>query len=183
MDNIVAKNSTKWYIIHTYSGSEDRIASLILEVAAKKGLDHMFEDIIVPTEEVSEIKNGERVNVTKKYLPGYVLVKMYLNDDSWHIIKNIPRVSGFLGVKGKPIPVSDSEVERIVAQINETVQNPRHEVVFDIGDLVKITDGPFASFSGTIEEIEEDKQKLKVSVMVFGRPTPITLDYSQVERI
>ncbi len=177
------QNEAKWYIVHAYSGSETRVAQLIKEQSEKKELDAYFEDIIVPTEEVLEIKNGEKVNVDKKYLPGYVLVKMVMNDETWHLVRNIPRVSGFLGTKGKPTPVSDAEVKRILDQVKESMENPRSDLVFEVGDHVRVNDGPFASFSGFVEEVEEDKQRLKVSVMVFGRPTPITLEYVQVEKI
>jgi transcriptional antiterminator NusG len=173
----------RWYIVHVYSGSENRVAQLIKEQSAKKGLENNFEEIIVPTEEVIEIKNGSKINVDKKYLPGYVLVKMTMNDDSWHLVKSIPRVSGFLGVKGKPSPVSDNEVKRILEQVRESAENPRNNISFEVGDNVKVNDGPFASFTGYVEEIEEDKQRLKVSVMIFGRPTPIALEYVQVEKI
>lgn len=177
------QKKARWYIVHAYSGSESRVAQLIREQSVKKGLEDNFEEIIVPTEEVVEIKNGAKINVDKKYLPGYILVKMVMNDESWHLVRNIPRVSGFLGIKGKPTPVSEEEVKRILEQVKESVANPRSELAFEVGDQVRVTDGPFASFSGFVEEIEEDKQRLKVSVMVFGRSTPITLEYIQVEKL
>lgn len=177
------QQKAKWYIVHTYSGSENRVAQLIREQSEKKGLAEKFEDIIVPTEETVEIKNGERVQVDKKYLPGYVLVKMVLSDETWHLVRGVPRVSGFLGVKGKPVPVSESEVARILEQVKESVDNPKSSIFFEIGDQVRVSEGPFASFSGFVEEIDEEKQRIKVSVMVFGRPTPITLDYVQVEKM
>lgn len=173
----------RWYIVHAYAGSEARVAQLIREQSVKKDLEESFEEIVVPVEEVVEIKNGAKVNVDKKYLPGYVLVKMIMNDETWHLVRGIPRVSGFLGVKGKPSPVSEVEVKRILDQVKESVRNPRSDLTFDVGDQVRVSDGPFASFSGFVEEVEEDKQRLKVSVMVFGRPTPITLEYVQVEKI
>ena len=177
------EQKAKWYIVHVYSGSENRVSQLIREHAAKRGLEDKFEDILVPTEEVVEIKGGEKVNVNKKYFPGYVLVKMVLSDETWHVVRNIPRVSGFLGVKGKPTPVTEAEVTRIMDRVKESVETPRNTVTFDVGDQVRVCDGPFASFSGYVEEVEEDKQRLKVSVMIFGRPTPITLEYVQVERM
>jgi transcriptional antiterminator NusG len=173
----------RWYIVQVYSGSENRVAQLIREQSARKGLENCFEEIIVPTEEVVEIKNGAKVNVDRKYLPGYVFVKMIMNDESWHLVRSIPRVSAFLGVKGKPSPVTDSEVKRILEQVKESAENPRSDLIFEVGDNVKVNDGPFASFTGYVEEVEEDKQRLKVSVMVFGRPTPIALEYVQVEKI
>lgn len=177
------EQKARWYIIHVYSGSENRVAQLIKEQSVKKGLEDRFEEILIPTEEVVEIKNGNKVNVDKKYFPGYVLVKMVLDDEAWHLVRGIPRVSGFLGTKGKPSPVTESEVRRILKQVEEAVASPRNAITYDIGDQVRVTDGPFISFSGFVEEIEEEKQKLKVSVMVFGRATPITLEYSQVEKM
>jgi transcriptional antiterminator NusG len=173
----------KWYIVHTYSGSENRIVQLIREQATRKGCEDSFEELIVPTEEVVEVKNGEVTSSNKKYLPGYVLARMRLTDQTLNIVKNIPRVSGFLGNKGRPIPVSEAEIDRILKQIQESAEAPRNIVTFNVGDQIKVVDGPFASFNGFVEEIEEEKQKLKISVMVFGRPTPISLDYSQVERV
>ncbi|MDR0552714.1 MAG: transcription termination/antitermination protein NusG [Holosporales bacterium] len=172
----------KWYIVHTYSGSENRVVQLIKEHAARKDCEDAFEELIVPTEEIVELKNGEMVSSNRKYLPGYVLAKMRLTDQTLNIVKNVPRVSGFLGDKGRPIPVSEIEVERILKQIQESAEAPRNVVTFNVGDQIKVIDGPFASFNGFVEEIEEDKQKLKISVMVFGRPTPISLDYLQVEK-
>jgi transcriptional antiterminator NusG len=179
----MCQKNPRWYVIHTYSGSENRVAQLIKEQAVKQGLEDCFEEIVIPTEEVLEIKNGEKINSSKKYLPGYILIKMVMNDETWHLTKNIPRVSGFLGIKGQPSPVSEAEVKRILKQAMESVDNPREDMVLEIGDQVKVNDGPFASFSGFVEEIEEDKKRIKVSVMVFGRPTPITLEYVQVEKI
>jgi transcriptional antiterminator NusG len=172
----------KWYIINVYSGSEDKVARSIVELAEKKGVSDKFEEILVPKEEVFEIKGGERVSVDRKYFPGYVFVKMSLSNDTWHLVRSIPRVSGVLGGGGKPSPVPEAEIERILAKAKESGGAPRTDVVFCVGDQVRVSDGPFASFCGFIEGIEEDKQRLKVSVMVFGRPTPIALDYDQVEK-
>lgn len=177
------RSKARLYIVQTYVGAENKVAQQIRENAPKKGFQDFFEEILVPTEEVIEVKNGSRVSVDKRYLPGYVLVKMFMTDEVWHFVSNLQRVSGFLGTKGKPTPVSEAEVKRILQQAKESVEHPRSELVFEIGDQVRVTDGPFASFSGFVEEIEEDKQKLKVSVMVFGRPTPITLGYVQVEKL
>ena len=173
----------RWYIVHVYSGSENRVAQLIRENADKKGMAAEFEEILVPTEEVIEIKAGERVNVDKKYFPGYVLVKMVLTDETWHLVRTVPRVSGFLGTKGKPSPVSEAEVKRIIDQVKASAETPRSSVSYEIGDQVRIVDGPFASFTGFVEEIEDDKQKLKVSVMIFGRATPVALEYTQIEKV
>ena len=180
----MAGQKARWYIVHVYSGSENRVAQLIRENAEKKGMSDFFEDILVPTEEVVEMKGGERVNVDKKYFPGYVLVKMILNDESWHLVRTVPRVSGFLGAKGKPFPISETEVKRIMDQLKTSAETPRRSAVsYEVGDQVRIIDGAFASFSGFVEEIEDDKQKLKVSVMIFGRATPVALDYAQVEKV
>lgn len=179
----IMQSKARWYIVHAYSGSESRVAKVIQENAEKKGLSAYFEEILVPTEEVTEIKNGQKVNVDKKYLPGYVLIKMVMTDDTWYLVRNVPRVAGFLGANGKPTPISETEVKRIVDQLKASAETPRVAVDFEIGDQVKITDGAFASFSGFIEEIEDDKQKLKVSVMIFGRATPVELEYTQVEKV
>ncbi len=173
----------RWYIVHVYSGSENRVAQVIREQSAKKGLEDKFEEILIPTEEVVEIKGGSKVSVNKKYFPGYVLVKMVLEDEAWHLVRSIPRVSGFLGTKGKPCPVSEVEVKRIMDQVKASAESPRSSVSYEVGDQIRVTDGPFASFSGFVEEIEDDKQRLKVSVMIFGRATPITLESSQVEKM
>lgn len=179
----MAIQKPRWYIIHVYSGSENRVAQLIKEKAEKKGFSKEIEEVLVPSEEVVEIKGGEKVNVDQKYFPGYVLVKMVMTDETWHLVRTVPRVSGFLGVKGKPTPVTESEVKRILDQVKESAESPRTTTHYEIGDNIRIIDGPFASFSGFVEEIEDDKQKLKVSVMIFGRATPIALDYAQVERV
>jgi transcriptional antiterminator NusG len=173
----------KWYIIHAYAGSENKVVQTLKEQAEKKNLADCFEEIVVPTEEVLQYKNGTKISVDKKYLPGYILLKMKLTDDAWTLVRTIPRVSGFLGVKGKPTVVSEAEVKRIMEQIRESAANPKTSICFEVGDNVKVCEGPFASFSGLVEETEPEKQKLKVSVMVLGRATPLSLDYSQVEKI
>ncbi|GHT88721.1 transcription termination/antitermination protein NusG [Alphaproteobacteria bacterium] len=173
----------RWYVVHVYSGSEDRVAKLIREKAESKGLDDKLFEIVIPAEEVVEIKSGERVNVDKKCFPGYVLIKMDLTDDLWHLIRSVPRVSGILGAKNKPTPISEQDVEKIMKQVRDSKDKPKSTFVFEVGDQVKVIDGPFSSFSGYVEEIEEDKQKLKVSIVIFGRATPVALDYVQVERV
>jgi transcriptional antiterminator NusG len=181
--SVVVAHDTKWYVINVYSGSERRVVQLIREQAVKNGVEEKFEELLVPTEEVIEVKSGEKVKVDKKYFPGYVLVKVKLDDDVLRVIRSIPKVSGFLGSKGKPSPISQSEVDRILKQVKDAMESPRNTVSYEIGDQVKVLDGPFASFAGFVEEIEDDKQRLKVSVMIFGRATPIALDYAQIVKV
>ncbi|MAF68721.1 MAG: transcription termination/antitermination protein NusG [Micavibrio sp.] len=172
----------RWYVIHVYSGFENKIADQIREKAEKKGLEGHIGDIMVPTEEVVEMRRGQKVQAERKFYPGYVLAKLDMTDDVWHLVKDLPKVTGFLGANNKPSPISQKEAERIIQQVQEGVDRPRPSVMFDVGEDVKVTDGPFASFSGVVEEIDEDKQKLKVSVSIFGRATPVELDYTQVEK-
>lgn len=173
----------RWYVLHVYSGFENKVKESIEEKAAKQGLDDAIEEILVPMEEVVEVKRGQRVNAERKFFPGYVLAKLDMNDNVWHLIKNTPKVSGFLGSGGnKPVPISEAEAQRIITQVQEGVDRPRPSVVYDIGEEVKVTDGPFASFNGIVEEVDEEKAKLKVSVSIFGRSTPVELEYGQVEK-
>ena len=175
--------SAKWYVLHVYSGFESKVAEAIKEKAQKQGLAENVEEILVPTEEVVEVKRGQRVNAERKFFPGYVLAKLDMNDDVWHLIKDTPKVSGFLGAGGnKPVPISEKEAQRILQQVQEGIERPRPSVIYDIGEEVKVVDGPFASFNGTVEEIDEEKAKLKVTVSIFGRATPVELEYSQVEK-
>ena len=173
----------RWYVLHVYSGFENKVAEAILEKARKKGLEEKVEEIMVPTEEVVEVKRGQRVNAERKYFPGYVLAKLQLDDDVWHLIKDTPKVTGFLGAGNKPSPISEKEAAGLMKQIQEGIERPRPSVVYDIGEEVKVVDGPFASFNGMVEEVDEEKGKLKVSVSIFGRATPVELEYSQVEKI
>ncbi|MBQ8651175.1 MAG: transcription termination/antitermination protein NusG [Alphaproteobacteria bacterium] len=177
------EQKARWYIIQVYSGSENRVEQLLKESAEKKGMSHLFEEVLIPTEEVIEFKNGSKVTSNKKYFPGYILIKMVMNNETWHLVRSIPRVSTLLGSKGRPSPVSEAEVKRIMAQVQESAVVPRSSITYEVGDQVRITDGPFASFTGVVEEIEDDKQKLKVSVVIFGRATPVGLEYAQVEKI
>lgn len=176
--------AAKWYVLHVYSGFENKVAEAIKDKARKQGLEEFVEEIMVPKEEVVEVKRGQRVNSERNFFPGYVLAKLDLNDQVWHLIKDTPKVSGFLGSGGnKPVPISEREAQRILQQVQEGVDRPRPSVVYDIGEEVKVTDGPFASFNGVVEEVDEEKSKLKVSVSIFGRATPVELEYSQVEKI
>lgn len=176
--------AAKWYVLHVYSGFETKVAEAIKEKAAKQGLAEQVVEILVPTEEVVEVKRGQRVNAERKFFPGYVLAKLDLDDNVWHLIKDTPKVSGFLGAGGnKPVPITEAEANRLIQQVQEGIDRPRPSVVYDIGEEIKVTDGPFASFAGIVEEIDEDKQKLKVSVSIFGRATPVELEYAQVEKV
>lgn len=177
-------SAAKWYVLHVYSGFEAKVADAIKEKARKQGLEQCVEEIMVPTEEVVEVRRGQRVNAERKFFPGYVLAKLDLNDNVWHLIKDTPKVSGFLGAGGnKPVPITEREAQRLIQQVQEGIDRPRPSVVYDVGEEVKVTEGPFASFNGIVEEIDEEKQKLKVSVSIFGRSTPVELEYAQVEKI
>ncbi|MEE2667829.1 MAG: transcription termination/antitermination protein NusG [Pseudomonadota bacterium] len=177
--------SKSWYIVHAYSNFEKKVAESIKERAMAADLESSFEEIIVPTEEVIEIKRGRKINSEKRFFPGYVLVYMNLTDETFHLVKNTPKVTGFLGSDhgSKPHPVSQEEIDRIINRIREGSESPRPSVVFEIGEQVRVSDGPFASFNGSVEEIDEEKTKLKVEVLIFGRPTPVELQYSQVEKL
>ncbi len=177
--------SKSWYIVHAYSNFEKKVAESIKERATAADLESSFEEIIVPTEEVIEIKRGRKINSEKRFFPGYVLVYMDLTDETFHLVKNTPKVTGFLGSDHgtKPHPVSQEEIDRIINRIQEGAESPRPSVVFEIGEQVRVSDGPFASFNGSVEEIDEEKTKLKVAVSIFGRPTPVELQYSQVEKL
>jgi transcriptional antiterminator NusG len=173
----------RWYVVNVHSGCEKKVAQSIREqVLLKKWEDRIF-DILIPTEEVVEVKKGAKVSSERKFFPGYILIKMVMSDEAWHLIKNNPNVSGFLGSRNKPYPVSDKEVERILAQMQEGVKRPREVINFEIGEQVRVCDGPFASFVGLIEDVDVEKARVKVSVSIFGRATPVELEYSQVEKV
>ena len=173
----------RWYVLHVYSGFENKVAEAIEEKARKLKLEDRVGEIMVPTEEVVEVKRGQRVNAERKFFPGYVLAKLDLSDQVWHMVKDTPKVTGFLGASNKPSPISQREAESLMKQIQEGIESPRPSVTFDIGEEVKVAAGPFASVNGLVEEIDEEKGKLKVSVSIFGRATPVELEYSQVEKM
>ena len=174
----------KWYIVHAYSNFEKKVAESIREQAKSQGLEDTFSDILVPTEDVVEVRRGRKVNSERKFFPGYVLVKMEMTDDAYHLVKNTPKVTGFLGAAGgtTPLPVSEREVQNIIGQVEEGVERPKPTIRFDIGETVKVIDGPFASFDGQVESVDEDAARLRVAVSIFGRPTPVDLEYNQVEK-
>ena len=172
----------RWYVLHVYSGYEKKVADSIVEQANKLGISEHIEEVSVPTQRIVEVKRGVRINSERKIFPGYILIKMNLNEDTWHIIKNTPKLSGFLGTKGKPAPISNDEARRISQQVTDGVEKSIPAVMYDIGEQVKVIDGPFASFNGEIEQIDEEKARLRVAVSIFGRSTPVDLEYSQVEK-
>lgn len=173
----------RWYIIHAYSGFEKKVAESVKERAITHGLDALVEEVIVPTEEVVEVKNGKKVTSERKFFPGYVLAKMVMTDDTYHLVKDTPKVTGFLGPQGRPSPITEAEAARILHQVVEGVERPRPTISFEIGEEVKVTEGPFSSFNGTVDEIDEERARIKVSVSIFGRATPVELEYGQVTKI
>jgi transcriptional antiterminator NusG len=172
----------KWYIVHAYSNFEQKVADNIREQAHSQGLDDSFSEILVPKEEVVEIRRGRKVNAERKFFPGYVLVKMDLSDVAYHLVKNTPKVTGFLGSGSKPMPVSEKEVARIIGAIEEGVERPKPTIQYEIGENVRVTDGPFQSFNGVVEQVDEERARLRVTVSIFGRATPVELEYNQVEK-
>ena len=172
-----------WYIVQTFSGFEQKVAETLKEIIKVKELEDKISDVLVPEHEITEVKRGKRVQRKKKYFPSYILVKMEMNKELYHMIKNIQKVTGFLGTAGLPTPVSEKEIDKIMGSINEGTLVPTTQISFDIGEQVKVCEGPFASFSGLVEEVDEEKSRLKVSVSIFGRPTPVELEYNQVEKV
>tara|TARA_Y100000590_G_C15416020_1_gene899497 strand:- start:139 stop:663 length:525 start_codon:yes stop_codon:yes gene_type:complete len=171
-----------WYIVQTFSGFEQKVSDTIKDIIKTKNLTEKIVEVLVPIHQVTEVKRGKRVQRKKKYFPSYVLVKMEMNKELYHMIKNIQKVTGFLGTTGNPVPVSEKEINKILGNIKEGSLVPEPSLTFDIGEQVKVCEGPFASFSGLVEEVNEEKSRLKVSVSVFGRPVPIDLEYNQVEK-
>ncbi|CCJ07435.1 transcription termination/antitermination protein NusG [Methylocystis sp. SC2] len=175
--------SMRWYIVHAYSNFEKKVAEAIREGAAQRGLADQFEEILVPTEQVMEVRRGRKVSAERKFFPGYVLVKCELSDQVFSLIKNTPKVTGFLGADNKPMPISEEEALRIKGQVADGVERPKPTMMFEVGETVRVADGPFASFNGLVEEIDEARSRLKVAVSIFGRPTPVELEFGQVEKV
>ena len=173
----------RWYIIHAYSGFEKKVAASILEQAETSGLQDEFEEVLVPTEEVVEVRRGKKVNAERKFFPGYVLARMDMTDESYHLVKNTPKVTGFLGAGNTPSPISQAEVDRVLRQVQEGIERPKPSITFEIGEQVRVADGPFTSFNGHVEEVDEERARLKVAVSIFGRATPVELEYVQVEKL
>ena len=183
MSETTTSTRHKWFIVHAYSNFEKKVAESIREQAHAQGLDDAFAEILVPTEDVVEIRRGRKINAERKFFPGYVLVKMDMTDETYHLVKNTPKVTGFLGSGLKPMPVSEREVARIIGAIEEGVERPKPTIQFEIGETVRVTDGPFASFNGSVEQVDEERARLRVTVSIFGRATPVELEYSQVEKV
>jgi transcriptional antiterminator NusG len=173
----------RWYIVHAYSNFENKVAESIREQAKQRHLEHLFEQILVPKEKVTEIRRGRKVEAERKFYPGYVLVKMDLTDEGYHLIKNTPKVTGFLGTDNKPMPISDAEANRLLQQMQEGIDRPKSTVSFEIGEQVRVSDGPFASFNGVVEEVDDARSRVKVAVSIFGRATPVELEFGQVEKM
>ena len=173
----------RWYVIHVYSGFEKKVAQSIEEQAKQSGMDENIEQVLVPVEEVVEMRRGAKVQSERKFFPGYVLVRMELTDESWHLVKNTPKVTDFLGGKGRPIPISDTEAQHIMHQVQEGIERPKPSVTFEVGEQVRVCDGPFNSFNGMVEEVDEERARLKVAVSIFGRATPVELEYAQVAKL
>ena len=174
--------AARWYIVHAYSGFENKVAASIREQAELQDLNDVIEEVLVPTEEVVQMRRGQKVSAERKFFPGYVLVKMDLTDEAYHLIKNTSKVTGFLGTGGRPSPISQAEADRIMHQVQEGIERPRPSVTFEIGEQVRVCDGPFTSFNGYVEEVDEERARLKVAVSIFGRATPVELEYGQVEK-
>ena len=179
----VAKSTKRWYVVHAYSGMEKSVKKALMERVARSGMENQFGEILVPTEEVVEVKNGQKAVTERRFFPGYVLVEMDMTDESWHLVKNTAKVTGFVGGKAnRPTPISQKEVEKIMAQMQEGVEKPRPKTLFEVGEMVRVKEGPFTDFNGNVEEVNYEKSRLRVSVTIFGRATPVELEFGQVEK-
>ena len=175
--------AARWYVVHVYSGFESKVATSIREQAAQTGLDDVIEEVLVPMEEVVQMRRGAKVNAERKFFPGYVLARMEMTDEAWHLVKDTPKVTGFLGSGNKPSPISNTEAQRILHQVQEGVERPKPSVTFEVGEQVRVADGPFTSFNAMVEDVDEERARLKVAVSIFGRAPPVELEYGQVEKL
>lgn len=173
----------RWYVVNVHSGCEKKVAQTIQEQAVLKKMEDRILEVMIPTEEIVEIKKGAKVNSERKFFPGYILVKMVMSDEAWHLVKDNPNVTNFLGSRNKPYPITEAEAQRIMTQVQEGVERPQTIINFEIGEQVRVCDGPFASFIGLVEEVDNEKSRVKVSVSIFGRSTPVELEYNQVEKV
>ena len=174
--------AAKWYVLHVYSGFEKKVKQSIEEQAKQAGMDDKIIQVLVPSEDVVEVRRGSKVHSERKFFPGYVLIEMDMTDQAWHLVQNTPKVSGFLGSKDRPTPITEAEAQRIMSQVQEGVDRPKPSVIYEIGDSVRVIDGPFTSFNGLVEDVDEERSRLKVAVSIFGRSTPVELEYAQVEK-
>ena len=175
--------AARWYIVHVYSGFEKKVAQGIRDQVEQQELGEVIQEVLVPTEEVVQVRRGQKINAERKFFPGYVLVKMDLTDETWHLVKNSPKATGYLGGRGRPTPSSEAEAQRIMHQVQEGIERPKPSITFEVGEQVRVCDGPFNSFNGLVEDVDEERARLKVAVSIFGRATPVELEYSQVEKI
>lgn len=180
----MSEQRMRWYVVQAFSGFESRVAKSLIEHIKMHGMEDLFGEVLVPTEEVVEMRAGQKRKSERKFFPGYVLVQMVMNDSTWHLVRNVPRVMGFIGgTSDRPAPITDKEADAILNRLQESVDKPKHKTLFEPGEVIRVSDGPFADFNGTVEEVDYDKSRLKVSVLIFGRATPVELDFSQVEKI
>ncbi len=180
----MSEQRMRWYVVQAFSGFEGRVAKSLKEHIKMHAMEDLFGEVLVPTEEVVEMRAGQKRKSERKFFPGYVLVQMVMNDATWHLVRNVPRVMGFIGgTSDRPAPITDKEADAILNRLQESADKPKHKTLFEPGEVIRVSDGPFADFNGTVEEVDYDKSRLKVSVLIFGRATPVELDFSQVEKV